>query len=408
MAKIESVRPGDLITAARYNELIAHVQQLEDRVAVLEGGATGTGQKPVILDTVPAEQVRAGEPLEIIGLNFTPGNDIITVGGFPIEAVDGRSSSTRLLFDVPMLAVTGGSRQIFVTVRNTFGVASKPLTLLPAIPKPVGNLSFGGDSTIPNPGTLSPGNSSPYVFALTVTSQTDIAETYQMSLVFDGITGSMSEQAWRNAIVLRDGSNNPIATDRQIRLEPYDAFKARLLLSVPASAVPNVDGVNVSVHVRSLSNGPGLTQTSSPFEIRVGARTETSDPGVEFSVDTLDGNAREAGDGSIEFPYKRPGQVAEDYRLDVLATFREAANSTEFFATVIPSNSIWTINYGPKGARPGRQIGDMQVVGSLLKLNQERPIGGTHPEQAQLKVSVVRTVGANTFTSFRIFNIRGY
>jgi hypothetical protein len=407
MAKIETVRPGDLITAARFNELIAHVLQLQDRVAALEGGAAGTGQKPVILDTVPTDQVRAGAPLEVIGLNFTPGNDIITVGGFPIEAVDGRSTSTRLLFDVPLITVPGSSRPIFLTVRNTFGVASKPLTLLPALRIPRGNLAFGTEGA--NPGNLLAGNTDPYVFGLTVTSQTDIAETYQMSLDFTNVTGNLPAQAWRNATTLRDSTGALISPQREIRLEPGVPFRIGVHLLIPATATANVDGVDITVVVRSMTTGAGLNGTTS-IPVRVGARTETSDPGVDFSIENEgeEGDlVRVASDGTLEFPFKRSGQTAQTATLTVLATFNAVANSTEYSATITPSSSVWTIEYGPTGVRPGKQVGQVQLITSFITLNQENL--GAHPEQAQLKVSAVRRLSdGSAFTSFRIFNIRGY
>jgi hypothetical protein len=132
-----------------------------------------------------------------------------------------------------------------------------------------------------------------------------------------------------------------------------------------------------------------------------------NDPGVAFSIDNLDARVREGGDGVLEFPYGSAGEAAEPRLMVVLATFNEAADATEYGVTVEPSDGAWRVEYGPAGPRPGKSVGQVQLITAFVTLDQEAPADGqAHP--AKLTFTATRHVGQESFTSFVTYDVRGY
>ena len=130
MSTLNPVRPGDLITAAGWNQLISDLLSLEARVAALESGPTG----PVITSTSPSGQITVPSLLTIVGRNFvTPvnGQNTVSIEGATIDTFIVGSNETMLIIDLPTFA--GLPKTVQMTVSNRYGTSAPfPLQLAPA------------------------------------------------------------------------------------------------------------------------------------------------------------------------------------------------------------------------------------------------------------------------------------
>src|SRR5262245_39343655 len=109
----DPVRPGDIITSARYNALVQALTDIEVRLSRLENGAGGSGVR--IDRFVPETGQEVGLIVEIRGANFieparnpTTGQvaNIISINGSPIPAdhyvfAGSSTSSSSLSFRAP-------------------------------------------------------------------------------------------------------------------------------------------------------------------------------------------------------------------------------------------------------------------------------------------------------------------
>src|SRR5262245_560238 len=88
MATIPQVNRGDLITAELFDQLIAALNSLDARVAVLEGQGPG-GPNQVIIRSLepPSGSVRIGQDLTIRGNNFghSAGRLKVFIDDLPID-----------------------------------------------------------------------------------------------------------------------------------------------------------------------------------------------------------------------------------------------------------------------------------------------------------------------------------
>src|SRR5947208_2413773 len=98
---LKTVNPGDLITSLDWNELVAAITALDDRVTTLESG--GTGQAPHITEVLPSGAVTEGDQVRIFGsaFDFLAGGATVYFGNTPVAGFLGGSSDTLLIVQVP-------------------------------------------------------------------------------------------------------------------------------------------------------------------------------------------------------------------------------------------------------------------------------------------------------------------
>lgn len=135
---IPPVRPGDLITSDLLNRLITHVDELEQRVAELEGGGTG-GTGVTITGFDPPNQVAALQELRVLGSGFAfpPEGNQVLIDTTPVTQFRPGSTSAQLRFLVPNLGgIPGSGRNVTIAVTNTLTqrTARSAYRLLPPIP----------------------------------------------------------------------------------------------------------------------------------------------------------------------------------------------------------------------------------------------------------------------------------
>lgn len=134
----EQVRAGEIIHADLFNFVLSKLEELEGRVGDLESGTDETSQVQ-ITGFNPANQVEAGQLLEIFGVNFAfppEGNDV-TIDKVPVPDEDFMSGSTsmklRLIVPESIEAPEEG-RNVTIRIENEFGSTEVRYRILPAIP----------------------------------------------------------------------------------------------------------------------------------------------------------------------------------------------------------------------------------------------------------------------------------
>jgi len=224
------VKPGDLITAAFFNQVLG---SFDSRISALEASSSSSGQI-VIQQLLPLGNFYVQNQMHIVGENFgNPANVVVTVGGVQVTSFAPGSGNTDLYFDIPPVqGLSQGGSMVSLTVDNSTSPAPASTTFL-LFPvqqtSPSGNL-FATMTTPPSVGTITAGNS--YVYIFTVTSQTSLTDNYGLTVTLD----SASQAADWTAIPVDATSQNPI-TSIQIPQGQNLTTPVGVKVSIPAAAV---------------------------------------------------------------------------------------------------------------------------------------------------------------------------
>jgi hypothetical protein len=141
------VRPGQIISSALFNSLfttlMTRMEDLEARVADLEGGTGGGADAVAITGFSPPAQAKQNEVLAILGRGFifpplaagVPTNTLM-LDGVQINAFLFDSSTERLSFVIPAALAITTPTTITIQVGNELG-ESQPRTYLVLPPDPI-------------------------------------------------------------------------------------------------------------------------------------------------------------------------------------------------------------------------------------------------------------------------------
>ncbi len=257
MANIpNAVKPGDLILADYVNQLVAALNDHEQRLAKLEQSAVGTGAV-VITAVVPTGSVRMGTELRLIGRNFgIPALNQVNINGTPVTGFKTGSNDTLLIFDIPNVqGIPLQGQTATINLSNSNGFATATIFLLPGQPVlPTGQL-FLAYSQAPQVALIAAGQDFVYSFALTGVTSMDETFTARPTIT----------SGWPVALV--DANNNPIANSAVLipQGNPPAGVNTtlRIRVTVPAGTANGTAG-QLSVTVTSQANPTGLTTTSQP------------------------------------------------------------------------------------------------------------------------------------------------
>lgn len=129
-------RPGDLITSQGFNDLLAKIDSLEQRILTLEAGSLGSGI--IITSFDPVNQQSVGQELRLFGSGFLfpPQLNIVRVDGVVVPEFRAGSTSSQLRFLVPPLTGTipALGRVIVIRVENANGFTQRSYRILPEVP----------------------------------------------------------------------------------------------------------------------------------------------------------------------------------------------------------------------------------------------------------------------------------
>jgi hypothetical protein len=264
--RFQRVKPGDLITAALVNSILAEVESLQDQIDSLSGGQP---EAPVITALVPAGDVPSPSDLLILGRNFAvPAylnavslDDIVLTGFQP------GSSDTRLPITVPG-GLPGLPRTMTLGVATNKGAAYATVRIVPAAPsiggKPgVVNVSTGGQIvTIGQPGLV----------AFQLTGENLLrAEQFRLTVNCTNADPAGTESQWVTALTG--------AVQGTITVTPGGVSLVNVTATPPAGA----RSATLSLQATSVNNSPASDALSLPVRLTVGQPIPGSDSGALLS-----------------------------------------------------------------------------------------------------------------------------
>jgi hypothetical protein len=183
MDKIVAVKPGDLITADLFDQLLAAIVDLDTRLTKLEQLGVSTGV--AILDATPSV-VSVKSTLTVTGINFsTPTKlNIVTLGSQTITVFKDLGTDKQFAFEVPDLSnLDPAGSSVPLVVTNAQGSeASRLVTVKPFVVPPAGLIEVGQAVPVA-PGMVASPESLQVTFPLRVqvTLDADYSATLQSS-----------------------------------------------------------------------------------------------------------------------------------------------------------------------------------------------------------------------------------
>ncbi len=380
---IPNVNPGDLITAAFFNQVITTINDLAQRITALEGAAPSTTEvnlKPY------SGSVRVGEAITLQGANFAvPANlNTVLMDTTPITQFNPGTDTTHLSFNVPDLADL--PRDVIVSVANTSGSASIIIPVLPAVQTPVGSLVLSpGDADI---GIIQVGQS--YDFPFLLDSQTTLPETYALSVLFNNAEGATAS-AWSAGTRITNALGQTITTATVAAGSPVTV---RVTVTVPAGAT-RVDlalrAVSVSAPDDPLLNPPPLS-----MPLVVGQAPQISDARTTFEQMQVFPSDRLVSDPALGQVVVTP--VGQETLIRVSANFTRDG-TYDYSARVVPANppGAWTVTpISPTPPHTEESDGSSQLIVVRVAADSPDPL-----DSRILEIHAARSgPGAPTFDSW--------
>jgi hypothetical protein len=315
---IESVRPGDLITADLINRLIALVNKHE---GLLDAGGTA-----VTISQVLPPVARVGEELKVFGSGLEAANlQQISVEdtNVPISQIKPGSSGNLLIFDVPALLVPPTGKTAVVTVQSRSGASAfGSFHVLPAI---VANLeaSFQISRTAVSPDEPLQPNTA-YEFTYAVEAFTSRDETY---LLEPRLIGAPSD--W--SITVKDGVSEILIP----RSQPTPS--TRPVVVVVTTGATGAASLTLGIRAKNFA---GVTGSSMAEDIAIGTQPGAPNLDVEFLSPTVLGSVQKFGNGSLYVridsdPSRQFARVNVDIRFKVPGIYT--------IQTPVVSDPAWSI-----------------------------------------------------------------
>jgi hypothetical protein len=277
------VKPGDLIRADLWNQVLHTLISFDTRITALE--STGAVSGGVVITSIdPFGSVQVGDPLQINGQNFdfSIGATRVSFNGVSVSAFLPGSNDTVLIVKVPDIQPPQGGMQAMITVSNHVNSASTSILVTP-LPQPV----FGPVSITPGAPTPSPtlaGQDADFPF--TVVSQANLPGTYVA-------TATIANVPWQGFLQILDSnkgqlknSSTPLTpnlpTTLYVRIHP-----------IPAATTGTPFSLSLSLNSGTQSGGTsGLTnytvgQAQAPQDDSIGLTFGSMNPTNAISGDTI-------------------------------------------------------------------------------------------------------------------------
>jgi hypothetical protein len=270
MAISERVQPGDLITADFFNRMLIELNQLDQRVAALEGQSSSSGQL-VITGVFPEGPLRVGQEIQVTGRNFgvSIGAQRVFIKDVRVTDFKPQSTDSLLVFDIPSIAGlpdAGMTVTLSVTNQNT---DTRSLFVLPAQLPLGGQVTVTFDSMAP----LTPVAGSPVTFRYNVTSRANQSATFT---ILPTINVSSNQAQWQSALqVLDDTSGSPLSGNGLLLAPNQSRFVKVAITSVPSTPV------NAQFSLTVAASAPGVTIIPDTRTFTVGQATPPQDTTID-------------------------------------------------------------------------------------------------------------------------------
>jgi hypothetical protein len=255
MSNFNPVKPGDLITAAYFNQVLG---SFDTRISNLEA-SIGTSGAIVITGLSPSGPLHMGDTVTVLGQNFgLPSQVIVSIGGVNVSGSSflPGSGNNALVFQIPSIPDIPplGQTVIMLVSNSTSAAPPYSFLLLPfALTIPTGQLAISMTGA-PSVGSITGGNS--YTFVFTITASTSLTDNYNLAVSLD----SASQAAgWTVATVNPSGGG--ALNQVSIPVGQNTTTQVGVTVTIPSTA--GVTSAQVTLTVTSVTNPTGLFGSGS-------------------------------------------------------------------------------------------------------------------------------------------------
>jgi|GEM_PF-3240959 len=286
---LQNVNPGDLISSADWNRLVAAINALDGRVADLETG--GSNRAPHITQVLPGGPVTAGDTISIFGSNFDFSQGAHSVFFGNTRAIDflTGSSNTLLIVKIPDVVegATPNGATLTLSIGNLVGTTTQAITIKSKPVVVTGGIQFTFKGTRPTV-TPTPTVQFFYDFELKSQASEDVNVTIAPTIaVIPPLPAGVPDPGLPQLLAVLEG--NDVRNDGVISLPEGATKTVSLRLSLPAGTN------NLRYSLSVTATAPGLAQRveSLPAQ-QVGQATEQPDPTItsfEFNQVIAPGDA---------------------------------------------------------------------------------------------------------------------
>lgn len=280
----DHVKPGDLITATLWNDVVDRLDRVEARVSALE---SGSGVGAVRIDSLtPAGDLQVGQRVTVSGVNFGISHNTTSVlinnEYIPDNNIDrSNSTDTTLYFTIPGISgIPTGGASYSIVVSNGKTSASITRFIVPPPQVPQGSVYvyyLDTNPTAATPGLVS--SNAQTLVRFRVVSDATIPATFQFG-------ARILNQMWNTAIL----------GDTSKLLQPGETT----VLTV-ATNVPSVANNTYFLVAASATAGPLVYGSSTLVGSKVGSVTPPADSSIQIAYDTLEltGTMQATYDGAV-------------------------------------------------------------------------------------------------------------
>jgi len=205
---LQTVRPGDLITADYMNTVIEALNALEERVSDLEDQMADNNQV-IITQLIPSgssnDPIREGSELKILGRNFgfSTGAQRVYFNSTRIDSYKPGTSDQQLVIDVPDLNIQNQNGEAYnLSVSNGISTATRSIVVYPREQTFQGNVDVIWSTNVdsnPDPNPIV--RQKPAVFYYDIKSRATMAADVQ-------IVPTITE--FQSTLQVLDTSNTPL------------------------------------------------------------------------------------------------------------------------------------------------------------------------------------------------------
>lgn len=249
MANFNPVKPGDLITADYFNQVLG---SFDVRISKLEAASGISSGQMVITGLSPSGPLHMGDQLTVLGQNFgLPSQVVVTLDGASLSGSSflPGSGNNALVFQIPAVqGVPAQGRLVTLTVSNAISAAQTTFVLFPfQVTIPTGNLVVNLTGS-PAVGTIGANNS--YLFVFTVAGFTSLTDNYTVTPSLD----SASQAAGWTAIPVDPNTPDPHKPLTQVTIPQGQNTKTQIgvLVAIPLAA--GVASAQLTLTLTSLLN----------------------------------------------------------------------------------------------------------------------------------------------------------
>src|ERR1041384_3962522 len=235
------VEPGEIIKSADFNVVLDVLQDLKDRVSLLEtGGAVGGGV--VITSIAPEGDLRVGQEITIFGRNFgySIGAQRVFFNSVRATIFKTGSSDEKLIVEIPnVTGVSESGTPETMSVANFTSSASKTVTLKPVQLAQQGNVSLSFLNV--TPATIAIGSKPKFKYQL----EAPVMLPQQVN-----IDAKVSVTSLQSSLKILDASDQELS-GKQLTLQPGQSTQ----ISVQLDSIP-IGTTQFTLDVKA--NGSGV------------------------------------------------------------------------------------------------------------------------------------------------------